>query len=335
MAIHTEMNLFSYSRTQSGDADFEKNSRKRKAESSLCEEADYKGIDEAAFERAARKKAAKADDFAHATNFQGELVDRFVNPPPNLLDLPCEILGRIFEFSCPLSLLVTNKSLKKIVEDERLFQWNCIESSKKFWVDHWIDVLGIRREASIESRFQGLFSSLRIHAGQQRAARWEIPHAISHVLSLSNEVERQEEISLLAIWPNMRKALAEAADPQQAPAATLPQIFAEAGEIRAWLADEKNRPLISLVTELNLQGSSSFRNGVELTGTLIPREIRRFSNLEKLSLVGHKIRYAAEVNFSGLSRLATLKISEAYLNGKLPKFFKMETLPSLNSLFFQ
>lgn len=318
--------------------EIQSSSRKRKTATPSCEEADYKGAEEFFPEKVVGKKIAKVEDFAHIIGFQGDLVDRFLNPPRNLLDLPCEILEKILEFSCPVSILTTNKCLQKIVVENRLFNWTQIESSKEFWVSHWVDVLKVSQKTSpgisLESRFQRLFFSLHRHAGKRTETISEIPYGISHFLSLSKEIERQEEISLLAAWPNMREALLEAASEQGTPEEEIPALFAEAGEIRTWLADKKNKPLISSVVELDFRGSAGVRNGVELAITLIPREIRRFTRLQELSFAGHRIRHIAEENFSGLSRLVSLNISGGLCSENYPNFHRMRTLPSLRVVYF-
>lgn len=104
----------------------------------------------------------------------------------------------------------------------------------------------------------------------------------------------RQDISLRRAWTTIRTTLLE-----KSPKTTVPQERASLAEIRAWLDDKKNQPLLEGIERLNLSGQGLL---------LIPKEIRSLSNLKTLDLERNMINVLCSGDFAFLQKLEILNL---------------------------
>jgi leucine-rich repeat protein SHOC2 len=121
---------------------------------------------------------------------------------------------------------------------------------------------------------------------------------------LQLQIEAPYEATLVRIWskiprvPNLRTSL----------------------EIRNWLNDPKNSPILDRVTTLNLSG---------LNIPFFPKEIGQFYKLQKLDLSHNKLTFLPD-EFEILSQLQELNLSHNRFATLPPAIFKLANLNKLN-----
>ena len=211
--------------------------------------------------------------------------------------LPVEIIKKYCSSADIGSLRCVSKGCRAISDKVFTFYWNLLkENAPKGLVDIEHEITSISTDNPTDPIVKSLrkLTSKFIQMGVTPTQYLPITEA--DFISLQKTAQQEQDNALLTIWPKITKQHL-----------TVPQLQT-ADQIRTWLNDASNVPLLNRITELDL-GEAKLR--------VLPPEIASFTELQKLLLMDNQLSSLPK-EIGKLKQLVWLKLSGNQLRS-LPK----------------
>ena len=240
------------------------------------------------------------------------------NTSLSLLDMPPEMIHRTFE--CVIagggvsSLVLLNRRCKEIADDILTSYLNHLNLPNVNLPKGLVDLPSIigRFDQShpVNTDPKIIFHELIKTFANLGATvpKGNPPLTISDLEVLQCQAKGLQDTALSAIWPKIVEKIQGAPQLQTADA------------IRAWLTDPTNAPVLNGVTDLNLSG---LKLGV------VPTEIARFTQLQKLYLMNNKLTYLP-IEIGALTQLREFWCCDNQLSALPKEIWALIQLRELN-----